>query len=251
MKLEQRLFAIGDIHGCDTALETLLTTLNVTVNDTVVTLGDVIDRGPNTRRVIELLLQLASQCRLITIRGNHEDMMLKVLQGSPWRAGWLTCGGWDVLESYGGELEMIPEEHRRFLQEMLPYWESDHDIFVHAGVDPTVDIDQQLDDTLRWMPTSARLPPHKSGKRVICGHTQQRSGLPRISPGWICIDTSAYNGQWLSALDVRQNVIYQANQLGNARRLQLDAQRVVSITPVSPGMLPSDGTRRESGPPRV
>ncbi|MBI1347646.1 serine/threonine protein phosphatase [bacterium] len=251
MSQAARTLAIGDIHGCDSALETLLSTLNVTAQDTVITLGDVVDRGPNTRRVIEQLLQLASQCRLITIRGNHEEMMLKVLHGNPWRAGWLNCGCWEVLESYGGELEAIPQEHRQFLEAMQSYWETEHDIFVHAGVDPNVDMDQQFDDILRWTSTSAQLPPHKSGKRVICGHTQQRSGLPRLSPGWICIDTAAYSGLWLSALDVEQNELLQANQLGQVRRLQLDAEHIVDITPVSPGTSRDGGTLPGSGPPRV
>lgn len=219
--MSSRLFAIGDIHGCDIALETLLQRLELSRDDTVVVLGDIVDRRPNTRRAIELLLDLAVQCRVVGVLGNHEEMMLRVLDGAQWIAGWLVCGGDAALASYGGVIDDVPETHRQFMEAMLPYFETDTEIFVHAGVTPHLPLFEQDDVWLRWESTRGTEDPHFSGKRVICGHTPQETGLPRVSDGWICLDTSAHAGGWLSCLDVRHDVVYQSNQRGEYRILRL------------------------------
>ena len=76
-----RTIAIGDIHGCDLALEAILNAIGPTAEDVIITLGDVVDRGANSRRVVELLLDLAQRCQHVGIMGNHEEMMLKVVAG--------------------------------------------------------------------------------------------------------------------------------------------------------------------------
>lgn len=202
--MSSRHFAIGDIHGCDVALETLLQRLDLSVNDTLVVLGDVVDRGPNTRRVLDLLIELSKACRLVPVLGNHEEMMQQALAGALSMRGWLSCGGLESLTSYGGIIDDIPERHYRFLDARLPYWETKTEIFVHAGIDPWTSPADQESDVLRWQSTSGEEARHVSGKRVICGHTQQQSGRPRVSPGWVCLDTWAYGDGWLSCLDVHR-----------------------------------------------
>jgi len=120
-----RTLAIGDIHGCDVALLMLLPTLALRSEDTVVVLGDAVDRGPGSRQVVERLLQLADECRLIFILGNHEEMLLQSLDGTGSMETWRRYGGTETLDSYGGDPRKIPATHREFLQSGLDYWESD------------------------------------------------------------------------------------------------------------------------------
>ncbi|MDX1968881.1 MAG: metallophosphoesterase family protein [Planctomycetaceae bacterium] len=216
-----RLLAIGDTHGCDVALETLLQRLELSTNDTLVVLGDVVDRGPNTRRVLDLLIELSRACRLAPVLGNHEEMMQQALAGVLSMRSWLRCGGFESLTSYGGIVDDIPQAHYLFLDAMLPYWETKSEIFVHAGIDPSSSLVDQESDVLRWQSTRGDEAPHVSGKRVICGHTHQQSGRPRVSPGWVCLDTWAYGDGWLSCLDVDRDIVYQANQRGEYRILRL------------------------------
>lgn len=210
--MAQRLFAIGDIHGCDVALDVLLSKLAVTADDTVVLLGDVIDRGPGSRRVVEMLLQLQADCRLIFILGNHEQMLFEALEGGQAAPVWQRYGGKETLDSYGGRLELVPPEHIAFLRSGRDYWETDRDIFVHAGLDPDVPLERQTEERLRWTRISGLESPHVSGKRIICGHSTQHSGVPLILDGWVCIDTWVYGAGWLTALDVETNQVFQAQQ---------------------------------------
>lgn len=212
-----RTFAIGDIHGCDVALDVLLSLLAPTSDDTVVLLGDVVDRGPQSKRVIERLLDLQRNCNMVTIMGNHEEMMCEAIQQRDQQTTWWKFGGRETVESYGGWIEGIPETHLEFVASGLPYWETESDIFIHANLEPGVPLTEQADHWLRWQRLTGFETPHPSGKRVICGHSAVRTGLPTILDGWVCIDTLAYDGLYLTALDVQSNVISQAQQSGQSR----------------------------------
>lgn len=216
----ERTFAIGDIHGCDVALEKLLEQIDPRTGDRIILLGDLCDRGPHTARVMELLLELASRCRLRCIMGNHDEMMLAVFGRLP--GGdlnfWWKVGGSDTMESYGGDPNDVPDSHLDFLAAAEPYVETDSNIFVHATVHPMLLLPEQSFQALRWDKISGTEPPHPSGRRIICGHTAQRSGWPLAWPGWMCIDTRAYDpGGWLTALETNTDEIYQANQRGEIR----------------------------------
>ncbi|QDU37091.1 Serine/threonine-protein phosphatase 1 [Maioricimonas rarisocia] len=214
--MPERTIAIGDIHGYDVPLEALINELSPTADDTVVVLGDVVDRGPNTRRCIELLLDLRERCRLVFILGNHEEMMLSARSDPRVAESWLGFGGRDVVDSYDGDLDNMPQEHWDFLRSGREHFETERDIFVHAGVIDDLPLDQQPTDVLRWMKTSGFEPEHESGKRVICGHTAQKSGIPKSWPGWVCIDTCVYCDRGrLTALDATQDLLYQADHEGN------------------------------------
>jgi len=96
-----RVIAIGDVHGCSPALNAILDCVDLAADDTLVTLGDYIDRGPDSRGVIDALLAVAKKCRLIPILGNHEEMLLAVVDGQISPADWLRAGGLATLGSYG------------------------------------------------------------------------------------------------------------------------------------------------------
>jgi len=217
-----RILAIGDIHGCDVALETLLSTMSVSSADTVVVLGDAVDRGPGTRQVVERLLQLAKECRLVFILGNHEQMLLDVVAtGSP-AEPWLQYGGSATLASYGGDPRNIPAAHLQFLRSGLDFWETSRELFIHANLEPGLDLDQQPDEWLRWTHLSGHELPHPSGKRIVCGHTPQKDGIPRVLDGWVCIDTFACGTGWLTCLDVATDEYCQATQSGSSRTGRLE-----------------------------
>lgn len=217
-----RTFAIGDIHGCHVALDVLLENLQLTGDDTVIIVGDAVDRGPGTKQTLDTLLELEQRCKLRYIRGNHEKMMLDGLAGGNLERTWLQYGGQEALESYGGEYDMVPAEHIRFMDASLKYWETESDIFVHASLKPEVPLPQQTGEWLRWQRFTSLETPHPSGKRVVCGHTPQTSGLPTKTEGWICLDTWAYHGLYLSCINVANHLLYQTQQNGSFRTMALD-----------------------------
>jgi serine/threonine protein phosphatase 1 len=219
--MSERVLAIGDIHGCFCALTTLLEAVAPSKNDTVVFVGDAVDRGPASREVIDCILALREQCKVVFIMGNHEEIMRDAISGRGLMEPWLTFGGRATLDSYGGKIENVPPEHLRFLVSAAPYFETESEIFVHANLESGVSLANQRSDFLRWKHIDGSEPPYSTSKRVICGHTSQRDGAPLVFNGWVCIDTYAYGGQWLSCLDVESNQVVQANEKGELREFPL------------------------------
>lgn len=217
-----RILAIGDIHGCRTALASLLDLVRPTAGDLVVALGDYVDRGPDSRESIDLLLELERRCKLVFLLGNHEEMMLEAGRSADDLTGWLMYGGAETLLSYQippdrYSLEALPAAHRKFLTDRCrDYYETEKYQFVHAGFDPSLPLDRQSTLVLRWDKLVDR-GPHRSGKLTICGHTRQESGIPLNLGHTICIDTWVYGAGWLTCLDVETKHYWQANQKGETR----------------------------------
>jgi serine/threonine protein phosphatase 1 len=218
-----RVLAIGDIHGCLQAFDDLLAWVEPTPEDKLVLLGDYVDRGPDSRGVLDRILQLRQRLNLVCLRGNHEQMMVDAYRGGrPEKKMWLSVGGVEALASYGvvpgsGSLDTVPREHWDFLENgLVNYHESELFIFVHATVLCGFDMNEQPDYALLWdfLPDAMR---HHSGKTVICGHTSQRSGVPKVVPGAVCIDTFAHGGGWLTCLDVLNGRWWQTDMQGRRR----------------------------------
>lgn len=216
-----RTLAIGDVHGCHVALTTLLAFVKPTAEDTLIFLGDVVDRGPATKECIEEILKLQDQCVVISLMGNHEEMMRGAVQKSFMIEVWLQVGGDAVLESYGGGIDKIPSAHLKWLSLLRPYCETPTEIFVHAKLEPKMTLANQTADYLRWKKLGGSEAPHISGKRVICGHTPQKDGYPLSFPGWVCIDTDCCRMKWLTCLDVTTDHVWQANEAGQSREFEL------------------------------
>jgi Calcineurin-like phosphoesterase len=229
-----RTIAIGDIHGCSRALAALLDAVEPQPADTVITLGDHIDRGPDSRGAIERLLRLARECRLVPLIGNHEEMFAEALGDKAAIEKWLRCGGADTLRSYGWQRrgrprplrDWFPEEHRRFLADCRSLYETPTHIFVHAGLLPDEPLDRQPSVVLRWRVTDrATARPHQSGKVVVVGHTPQLAGDVLDLGFLLCIDTNCFRGGWLTAVDVESGQVWQTDQSGR-RRAELRATSV-------------------------
>ena len=218
-----RILAIGDIHGCRASLEALAEQVDFSAADTVITLGDYVDRGSDSRGVIEFLLRLKVASNLIALRGNHEIMMLQARKFGSALLGWAGVGGEATLDSYGAHsFDDIPRNHWKFLEQLSAFYEIDSHFFVHANADPDLDLRDQPDDLLYWESID-NPPPHKSGKIMVCGHTPQKSGRPLNISHAVCIDTWAHGGGWLTCLDVLSGHYWQANEKGKCRSNVLGA----------------------------
>jgi serine/threonine protein phosphatase 1 len=218
-----RLLSIGDIHGASNALRTLLDLVSIRPDDTVVTLGDYVDRGADVKGALEQLCELKSRTNLIALRGNHEVAMLAGLKSDSAFLDWLRIGGVDTLRSYDVDaVHDLPPHHLEFLQSTRRWHEEERHFFVHANAWPEDDLEAQDDYVLFWASLSSAQPRHKSGKTMICGHTVQRSGIPRNWGTAVCIDTGAGYGLWLTCLDVLSGHYWQANEAGRTREGQLD-----------------------------
>lgn len=221
-----RLLAIGDVHGCSRAWDALLDLVAPAPDDWIVTLGDYVDRGPDSCGVLDRLLKLHASGRLVALRGNHEEMMLRARSELAALMMWLEFGGQQTIDSYSASgydasLAGVPQEHWDFLEHVcVDRFETPTHFFVHGGVDPRLPLAEQTSDTLRWQKFEAPAP-HVSGKTMICGHTAQRSGLPRNLGHAVCLDTWVYGQGWLSCLDVGSGDVWQANQSGETRRSNL------------------------------
>lgn len=224
-----RVLAIGDIHGCLGPLDDLVAWVAPSADDLVVTLGDYVDRGPDSRGAINRLLELRRKLNLVCLRGNHEEMMVEAFRGGrAEKKMWMGVGGVQTLGSYSpfpgrtGTLEDVPREHWSFLEnDLVNYHETARFIFVHATVLPGVPLDKQPNAAMFWdfLPEAMR---HESGKLVVCGHTSQSSGMPKVIPGAVCIDTKVYADGWLTCLDVAAGRYWQCDMLGRRRTGYLD-----------------------------
>lgn len=214
-----RTLAIGDVHGCAAALATLLEVVAPDAEDTLVMLGDYIDRGPDSRGVIEILLGERERTQLVPLLGNHEQMLLAALEFPGDMAAWLEFGGQATLASYGGDLRRIPGEHLDFLESCRHHHETPTHLFIHANYDPDLPMDQQPELLAFWEHIHAPVtPPHVSGKTVVVGHTPQQRGEVGDHGHLICLDTFCVGSGWLTAMDVATRQIWQADKYGRLRQ---------------------------------
>lgn len=213
-----RTIVIGDIHGCYKALHRLLEEIRPTADDLLIFLGDYVDRGLESRQVIDRMLDLKKQCKPVFLLGNHEIMFREVLRGAPaWM--WLEVGGHETLDSYGGQLSLIPASHHDFLNDLLPFYETDSHIFLHANYEAELPLEQQPEELLFWRHLSDSMPPaHFSGKHVYCGHTPQTSGEIADFGHLACLDTGCVMGLYLTALEIGAGKIWQSDKMGRLRR---------------------------------
>jgi serine/threonine protein phosphatase 1 len=223
----KRHLAIGDIHGCFNALKSLVEFVSFRPDDTIVTLGDYVDRGPDSRAVLEFLIEFGKTHNHVALRGNHEIMMLDSRDNKSWFGPWMSYGGAETLRSYAaagadeGTFDDVPPSHYEFLQDRLvSYYECETHFFVHANVDPAKPLENQADSSLYWRKYRGPVE-HVSGKIMVCGHSAQRDGAPRVDKRSVCIDTWAHGGGWLTCLDVGSAAVWQANEKGATRAFQL------------------------------
>jgi serine/threonine protein phosphatase 1 len=220
----QRLYAIGDIHGRLDLLNILLAKIDADDGERgpaqtkLILLGDLPDRGPDTRGVIERVMALADQnpdC--ILLKGNHEELLIRAWEGERGIAGTFNrAGGRETLYSYGvtpedyeswdlGDLvenvsRFVPEHHINFLRGFQDSYRAGDYLFVHAGIRPGIDMADQDPVDLRWIRREFIESTDDHGMMVIHGHTI--TDAVDEQPNRIGIDTGAYASEILTAIGI-------------------------------------------------
>ena len=216
MAMPERILVIGDIHGCLDKLELLWERIDPRPGlDQLIFLGDYIDRGDDSSGVLDYLLELKEiYTDTVFLMGNHEKMFKDFLAGVD-RALFIYNGGESTLKSYLVRMEdywegrqgvldeealnqLVPEQHRDFLEELKPYYETDGYIMVHAGLKHGVPLENQSLDDLVWIREEFIYSEEDFGKRVIFGHTP--FVRPLVLPNKIGIDTGAAYGNSLTCV---------------------------------------------------
>ncbi|MFB6273223.1 MAG: metallophosphoesterase family protein [Salinibacter sp.] len=178
------LIAIGDIHGCPKSLDALLNRLDPSPDDHLLFVGDYIDRGPDSKAVIDQLLDLRQDIPCTFLRGNHEAMMIEYLDSGAFSL-WRMNGGVSTLQSYlGSDSEInIPDAHTEFVRDTKLYHETEGFFFVHAGLKPNRTIRKSVEEpdeeVLLWERGHLEASEVAWEKPVVCGHTPRPDPIDR------------------------------------------------------------------------
>ena len=246
--MTHRRIIIGDVHGHYDALMSLLAAIAPTSDDRLYFLGDLIDRGPQSAKVVDFVFKNNYKCLL----GNHEQMLLDALGNGQivnnLLQAWLYSGGYATLVSYNNN---IPQDHLDWMKTLPTYLDLGDIWLVHAGVHPHMPIEAQTTEQFCWIRDEfhSTTQPYFTDKLIITGHTITFT-FPGVQPGqlvsgagWLDIDTGAYhqNSGWLTGLDVTNQKVYQVNaKKGNQRTLSLEK----AVTSIAPTQVLSKRTKR-------
>lgn len=206
-----KIYAIGDVHGCIEELKQLLLKIDTEIKDgdEIVFIGDYIDRGPNSKGVVDLIIERQNNHpnKHITLKGNHEDMMIEGMDG------WSYNGGKETLESYAtyvmtrfGEQisyynywQFLPPEHKEFYKTLPLFYRNGKYVFVHAGIDPELSLENQTEQCMLWERQFVGYRgEYKDGYTVTYGHTPLNVAIVRDHQ--FGIDTACVFGGKLTAV---------------------------------------------------
>lgn len=188
-------FVIPDIHGRLDLLDRGLAEIAARskgANDTIVVIGDYVDKGPASKDVIaRLMAGIGGGFALVTLKGNHDAMMVEALRDHSKMKDWLSKGGDEALASYGGDAARVPQSHLDWLDRLQLFHVDAHRLYVHAGVDPEAPLERQREETLLWK----RYPKgHSEGfgdLHVVHGHDNDPNG-PLLLARRTNLDTAAW-----------------------------------------------------------
>jgi len=210
--LTEKIFAIGDIHGCFDKLCALMDKIKIDHDkDILLFLGDYIDRGNSSFDVVEYLIDLKKHFqKIIFLKGNHEKMLEEYLSGKN-RLDYLIYGGQQTIESYMRRSRtagspLIPQEHLDFFKSLSLYYETDDFIFVHAGLRENIPFEMQDPADFLWIRKDFVHSDFDFGKRVVFGHTPYAE--PLVEPNKIGIDTGAVYGNKLTCVELPALLFY-------------------------------------------
>jgi len=201
----RRIYAVGDIHGSLGKLQNLVARCEEDTGGrpmTFVFLGDYIDRGPQSRGVVEYLIELQSRMsgHMIPLMGNHEALALAAIDSSLDEGGWLLEGGDMTLASYhAGSAHELPGKHVAWLRSLRLTYDDGRRLFVHAGVNPEKPLDAQDDPDLLWIREPFLSDARDYGRLIVHGHTPTPTGRPDLRANRLNIDTGAVYGRALTA----------------------------------------------------
>jgi serine/threonine protein phosphatase 1 len=188
-------YVIPDIHGRNDLLGNGLAEIAAHSRGApgiIVTIGDYVDKGPGSKEVVERLLSgVGEGWSLVALKGNHDAMMVEALRDPSKMAAWVAKGGDAALASYGGDPADVPEDHMAWLDRRQLMHVDAHRIYVHAGVDPDIALDQQDEATLLWKRYPKGFPGGYGDRHVVHGHDNFPEG-PLLYEGRTNLDTLAW-----------------------------------------------------------
>jgi len=218
--MNNRLIAIGDIHGCfDQFVSLTENVLAIRKSDKIILLGDYIDRGPKIREVVDYILDLRLHgFNIVTLTGNHEFMLLDSVKGEKYLSVWFMNGGFDTLSSFGaGSVTDMEEKYMDFFRNLPFYYLQDDFIFVHAGFND--DLPDPFSDTTQmiWSRRESYSNPKFDGKTIIHGHTpvpisycrelvESGSRIINIDTGCVYGRTGGYG--YLTAIELNSRELF-------------------------------------------
>ena len=208
-----RIYVIGDIHGRSDLLDQMVEAIkrdldkNPAADGLTVTLGDYVDRGPDSRGVLDRLARNPFPTKYIALKGNHEELFEAFLNDPSVASQWRRLGGLETLHSYGVSVtavmvgkgfeeasralqKAVPEEHLRFLATLKLSMSVGEYFLCHAGVRPGIPLERQRAEDLLWIRDEFLNSRTSFGKVVVHGHTPVAS--PEVLPTRINIDTGAF-----------------------------------------------------------
>lgn len=168
-------YVVTDLHGCLKTFKALLSRLSFSRDDKLFVLGDLIDRGPDSKGVIDFIWQLeAEQYQVQCIRGNHDQLMLDATQSVKWNNMWLANGGYSALVSFNA-LSMfdIPDQYFAFIRDMPYYLEEDEYLLVHAGFNFKAERPFEDTNAMMWIRRWYEQMDYDllQGRKIVHGHT--------------------------------------------------------------------------------
>lgn len=188
-------YVIPDIHGrydllCDGLAEIAARAAGKT--SVIVTIGDYVDKGPDSREVIDRMLSgVGEGFSLVALKGNHDAMMVDALRDPAKMAAWIAKGGDAALASYGGDPTAVPQTHIDWLDRLRLMHIDPHRLYVHAGVDPEIPLDRQSEETLLWKRYPTGYAGGFANLHVVHGHDNYPEG-PLLYEGRTNLDTLAW-----------------------------------------------------------
>jgi len=223
-----RIYAIGDIHGRADLLDVVLARIDADLaqgppaRNIEVFLGDYVDRGPDSRRVIDRLVARNQTHRAVFLKGNHETFVTEFVRTPTILSDWQNLGGLETLMSYGimpsinadgaaqeklsaAFKQVLPESHRQFLADLRSSFTCGDFFFVHAGIRPGIALENQNEEDLLWIRQEFLLCEDDFSKIIVHGHTPVSQ--PEIRPNRINIDTGAYATGRLTCLVLEDDKI--------------------------------------------
>jgi serine/threonine protein phosphatase 1 len=200
-----RLYAIGDIHGSLHDVRSLVTKCEHDADGRpmrFVFIGDYIDRGPDSRGVVDYVMNLQSRlaANAICLRGNHEQLALLAIDNDSNARNWILNGGDATLQSYGiSHARQLPAEHIAWFHSLRLAFDDGLRLFVHAGINPARPLDNQDEQDLLWIRQPFLSDERNYGRLVVHGHTPIWTGVPDLRGNRLNIDTGAAFGGPLTA----------------------------------------------------
>jgi len=224
--VENRILCIGDIHGCANTLKSLINKINLTQEDTLVFLGDYVDRGDKVFEVVDFLVELDKKYTCIFIKGNHDHMWINYLKNKSRMEEINTFffnGGQSTLDSYCMKVfgekkhnilwDEIPESHQRFFENLKTIETLEEFVFVHAGINPDFPLEEQQEHDLLWIRGNFLYYPEiiLKGKTIVHGHTPMDTYeliKYNLHEDRMNLDSGCVFGLNLTCVDVRNGTRY-------------------------------------------